>query len=55
MNTQWVFGGIDVNTKDVFLVAVERRDAETLLPVLQEHVLSGTTVISNLWRAYSTV
>ena len=55
VNTQWVFGGIDVNTKDVFLVAVERRDAETLLPVLQEHVLHGTTVISDLWRAYSTV
>ena len=55
MNTQWVFGGIDVNTKDVFLVAVERRDAETLLPVPQEHVLHGTTVISDLWRAYSTV
>ena len=44
-----------MRTLDVFLVAVERRDAETLLPVLQEHVLPGTTVIFDLWRAYSTV
>jgi len=55
VKTQWVFGGIDVATKDAFLVAVEKRDAATLLPVLQQYVLPGSTVISDLWRAYSTV
>ena len=43
MNTQWVFGS------SFFSSCGEERH------VLQEHVLPGTTVISNLWRAYSTV
>ena len=34
VRTQWVFGGLDTETKEGFLVAVDRRDADTLLPVL---------------------
>ena len=41
--------------KKVFLVAVDRRDADTLLPVLQEYIIPGSTVVSDLWRAYGTV
>ena len=52
---QWVFGGYDVQSKLGFLVAVPRRNAETLLPILQQYVLPGTTVCSDLWRAYNTV
>ena len=55
VNTQWVFGGIDVETKHGFLVAVPQRDAVTLLPILQQYVLPGTTVISDLWAAYNTI
>ena len=39
---QWVFGGIDVETKHGFLVPVPQRDAATLLPILQNYVLPGT-------------
>ena len=53
--TQWVFGGIDPATQECFLVPVERRDAATLLPILQQYVLPGTTVVSDLWRAYNTI
>ena len=52
---QWVFGGYDTTTMNSFLVPVERRDAATLLPILQQYVLPGTTVISDLWGAYNTV
>ena len=36
---QWVFGGLDTETQDRFLVAIDRRDTDTLLSVLQEYVL----------------
>ena len=52
---QLLFGGIDVDTKDVFLVAVETRNPETLHPVLQQYVLPGTTVVSDLGYDHMTV
>ena len=36
VNTQWVFGGICVRTKLGFLVPVDQRDAQTLLPIIQQ-------------------
>ncbi|RUS73042.1 hypothetical protein EGW08_019206 [Elysia chlorotica] len=45
VRTQWVFGGIDVESKHGFLVAVPQRDAATLLSILQQYVQLGTTVI----------
>ena len=53
--TQWVFGGIEKNSKNCFLVAVENKTAATLLPIIQQYILPGATVLSDLWRAYNTV
>ena len=55
VGVQWVFGGIDCNTKEGFLVSVPRRDAATLIPILTRYVRRGTTVVSDLWRAYNMV
>ena len=55
VRTQWVFGGLDTTTQEEFLAAVPRRDAATLLPVLQNYVQSGRTVVSDLWVAYNTI
>jgi len=52
---RWVFGGIDTTTSEAFLVEVPQRDAATLLPVLQQHVLPGTTVWSDQWAAYRQI
>ena len=54
-DTQWVFGGIDSQTKQGFLVAVPRRDAETLLPVIQRFIEPHTTIVSEQWAAYNSV
>jgi transposase-like protein len=52
---QWVFGGFDVLTKKGFLVAVPQRNALTLLPIIQQYILPGTTVVSDMWAAYNTI
>ena len=52
MEEKWVFGGLCRETKACFLVPVERRDKETLLPIIRAQILPGTRVMSDLWRSY---
>lgn len=49
---QWVFGGVQRDTGNCFMVPVEKRDRDTLLPIIQEWILPGTTIISDCWKAY---
>lgn len=52
---QWIFGGYDQQTKEGFLVPVPRRDAATLLPIIQQWVFPNTTVWSDMWAAYNNL
>ena len=52
---QWVFGGIESNSRKCFLVAVEKRDEETLLPIIEKLIEPGTVTISDCWKAYSNL
>lgn len=49
---QWVFGGIERDSGECFMVPVERRDKETLLPIIKNWILPGTTIMSDCWKAY---
>ena len=49
----WVFGGIERDSSEAFMVEVQDRSAATLLPIILEHVRPGTNIISDEWRAYS--
>ena len=52
----WVFGAVeegDSEPRPLFITRVENRSAWTLIPLICEHILPGTTVISDEWRAYS--
>lgn len=43
---QWVFGGVERDSKKCFLVPVANRDAVTLTAIIKEYVKPGTTIIS---------
>ncbi|XP_018497355.1 uncharacterized protein LOC108865135 [Galendromus occidentalis] len=49
---QWVFGGICRETREAFMMTVPDRTAPTLKAAMQRHVLPGTRVISDCWKAY---
>ena len=44
-----VFGGIERDSRRCFLVTVEDRSAETLIPI-KLYILSGTKIISDCWK-----
>lgn len=52
----WVVGGIERTVgKRMFIVPVADRKAETLIAVIKEHVLPGTTIYTDLWKGYSSL
>lgn len=50
---QWVFGGYERGTGLVFMVPVEKRNRETLLPIIHAWIKPGTTIHSDQWKAYA--
>lgn len=42
-------------TNKCFMVTVADRTAETLLPIIQDYTLPGTTIISDGWAAYRRI
>lgn len=51
----WVFGGIERESKESFFSVVEKRDADTLIPIILKYVRPGTTIMSDCWKAYSSL
>ena len=54
---QWVFGLVDTTSSPSigYMELVPRRDASTLLPIIQAHTRPGTIIYSDQWRAYNSV
>ena len=52
---QWIFGGICRETREFFLVPVEKRDSATLIPIILEKVKPGSTIISDCWKSYNVL
>ena len=52
---RWVFGGYDRQDKIGFLVFVNDRTKETLLPMIRKYIKPGTTIYSDCWAAYSGI
>jgi transposase len=51
----WVFGCIEKSTRNAFVQIVERRDRETLMPLITQNVAKGSTIYSDQWAAYFTL
>ena len=48
----WIFGIISRATNSLILYPVDRRDEETLLPLIKKHVAPGARIFSDSWPAY---
>ena len=48
----WIFGIISRATNSLILYPVDRRDEETLLPLIKKHVALGARIFSDSWPAY---
>ena len=48
---QWVFGGVERESGETFLVPVPDR-TDTLMTIIRDWIEPGTTVISDSWAAY---
>ena len=53
----WVFGMVDAGHIPAlgYMEVVDQRDASTLLPIIRDHILPGTTIWSDMWAAYNRV
>ena len=49
---QWVFGGIEEDSRKCFIATVEDRSEATLLEIIKEWIEPGTTIVSDCWKAY---
>ena len=48
----WVFGMIERSSNTIIIYPVQNRTAETLIPLIQRHVVPGSTIYSDGWGAY---
>lgn len=51
----WVFGCVERSTRKAFLQIVDKRDRDTLLPIIQNCISKGSTIYSDQWAAYFTL
>jgi transposase-like protein len=52
----WVFGGVERSEeKRSFVRVVENRSADTLLNVIAHHILPGSIVYTDMWKAYDGI
>jgi hypothetical protein len=49
---QWVFGSVEQESGETFLVAVPDRTADTLMTIIRNWIEPGTTAISDCWGVY---
>ena len=51
----WVFGGIQKDNNNSFITTVQKRDKDTLLPLIKKLMLPGTKIITDGWKTYNNL
>ena len=50
-----VFGRMKRLSSRCSMKPVSRRDAATLLPLIEQHILLGTRILSDIWGVYNGI
>ena len=48
-----MFGGIDRETKNIFIEPVATRNSHTLLEVIERRIAPNSTIYSDCWKSYN--
>lgn len=48
----WILIGVEIGSKNIFMVPVVERNQDTLLQIVNDRILPGTTIISKCWKSY---
>ena len=51
----WVFGCVERGTNRVLMQIVDRRDAQTLIPIIIDWIAPGTRIITDGWATYHQI
>ena len=51
----WVFGGVERGSGKCFLLEVPDRTAATLEPIILDHILPGSHIVSDGWASYNNI
>jgi hypothetical protein len=51
----WVFGAIERGSNKCVIIPVSNRRAETLIPLIQQHINLGSRIISDEWAGYNSI
>ena len=49
------FSGESRGSKSAFMVVVPGRTKNTLMPIIQKYIRTGSTIMSDEWRAYADI
>ena len=52
LNQVWIFGGVCIEDHQFFCLVVPDRTSKTLKEEIMNHILPGTTIISDCWKGY---
>lgn len=52
-NGSWLYGFLERDSRNCFLITVETNGPEILLPIIEKYINPGTTLVSDCWHNYN--
>ncbi|XP_032666839.1 uncharacterized protein LOC116842158 [Odontomachus brunneus] len=53
--SQWLFGAIERDTGRLFILPVNQRSSDVLIPIIRHRIAPGNIIHSDCWRAYNSL